>query len=206
LNKTQYELIKLTLNQIIAKDFDVNYTSEQEDEKQLVIAQQDSLEFDQIRRIRGYDTTRIKEMILVEAKKNPKKDKELRQLINDGFLYNGIHYVRFGKSSSQGKDGITAFVDENIYDELFIISQLDIEVKKCVVSKYEAQRCLPFSTCTLIDGDIPYIVVIDEYTDLYIENYMSSKGKNYNKTSYNREWEDYANYYHYEDWRRNYDI
>jgi hypothetical protein len=163
LNKTQYELIKLTLNQIIAKDFDVNYTSEQEDEKQLVIAQQDSLEFDQIRRIRGYDTTRIKEMILVEAKKNPKKDKELRQLINDGFLYNGIHYVRFGKSSSQGKDGITAFVDENIYDELFIISQLDIEVKKCVVSKYEAQRCLPFSTCTLIDGDIPYIVVIDEY-------------------------------------------
>jgi hypothetical protein len=46
----------------------------------------------------------------------------------------------------------------------------------------------------------------DEYTDLYIENYMSSKGKNYNKTSYNREWEDYANYYHYEDWRRNYDI
>jgi hypothetical protein len=166
LNKTQYQLIKLTLKQIINQDFDVKYTLEQEIENQLIIEQQNSLLFDQIRRIRGYETERINEIILVEAKKDPKKTELLARLINDGFYYNDVHYIRFGKSQSQGKDGITAFIDKNIYDELFIITQLDIQVKECVVPKYEGQRCLPFSTCTLIEDKIPYIVIVDEYTKI----------------------------------------
>ena len=46
--------------------------------------------------------------MLVVAKKNPKQEESLRKILNDGFTYNGIHYSRFGKSASQGKDGITA--------------------------------------------------------------------------------------------------
>lgn len=119
--------------------------------------------FDQIERLRGKFTSHINEIILVVAKKNPKQEEYLRHILNDGFTYNGIHYSRFGKSASQGKDGITAFVCDEIFDELYMITQMDIKVEECVISKYEAQRCLPFSSCTLIHDYMPNIVIIDEY-------------------------------------------
>lgn len=101
--------------------------------------------------------------MLVVAKKNPKQEKDLRYILDKGFTYNGIHYSRFGKSASQGKDGITAFVCDDIFDELYMITQMDIEIDECVISKYEAQRCLPFSSCTLIHDYMPNIVIIGEY-------------------------------------------
>lgn len=101
--------------------------------------------------------------MLVVAKKNPKQEESLRRILNDGFTYNGIHYSRFGKSASQGKDGITAFVCDEIFDELYLITQMDIKIDECVISKYEAQRCLPFSSCTLIKNYMPNIVIIGEY-------------------------------------------
>ena len=87
----------------------------------------------------------------------------MRYILDKGFTYNGIHYTRFGKSASQGKDGITAFVCDSIFDELYMITQMDIEIEECVISKYEAQRCLPFSSCTLIKDYMPNIVIIGEY-------------------------------------------
>lgn len=102
-------------------------------------------------------------MILVVAKKNPRQEKELRHILNNGFLYNGVHYSRFGKSASQAKEGITAFVCDAVFDELYQITQMDLPVKECVISKYESQRCLLFSSCTLISGYMPNIVIIGEY-------------------------------------------
>ncbi len=97
------------------------------------------------------------------AKKNSKQEEYLRHILDVGFTYNGIHYQRFGKSASQGKDGITAFVCDDIFDELYMITQMDIEIDECVISKYEAQRCLPFSSCTLIKDYMPRIIIIGEY-------------------------------------------
>lgn len=105
----------------------------------------------------------MSEIILVVAKKNPKQEKDLRYILDKGFTYNGIHYTRFGKSASQGKDGITAFVCDSIFNELYMITQMDIKIDECVISKYEAQRCLPFSSCTLIKDYMPNIVIIGEY-------------------------------------------
>lgn len=102
-------------------------------------------------------------MILVVAKKNPKQEKHLRYILEKGFTYNDVHYSRFGKSASQGKEGITAFVCDSIFDELYMITQMDIEINECVISKYEAQRCLAFSSCTLIRNYMPNIVIIGEY-------------------------------------------
>ena len=87
----------------------------------------------------------------------------MRHILDKGFTYNGVHYSRFGKSASQGKDGITAFVCDSIFDELYMITQMDVEIEECVISKYEAQRCLPFSSCTLIKDYMPNIVIIGEY-------------------------------------------
>ena len=44
-----------------------------------------------------------------------------------------------------------------------MITQMDIKIDECVISKYEAQICLPFSSCTLIKGFMPNIVIIGEY-------------------------------------------
>jgi len=164
INNTLYQLIKIPIKEIIKQQYDVHFTKEEEIKKEFIIEQLDSLLFDQIRQIRRKDSIRINELILVEAKKNPKIKDATEYLLTNGFNYNDVHYARFGKSSAQGKNGITVFIDDRIYDEMMNRTQLDIPIDKCVVSKYENQRCLPFSTCTLVDGKLPYIVIVDEYT------------------------------------------
>lgn len=159
----QYSLVRITMSDIVRNDYCINIDHREEVKRNYIIEQGDSLLLDQVQRLRGYYTRHIRELILVEARRNPKKEEQLRKLLADGFDYNGQHYVRFGKSSSQAKSGITVFVDARYYDELMKITMLDMEIDECVISKYESQRCLVFSTCKLIEGKIPYIVVVDEY-------------------------------------------
>ena len=159
----QYTLVKIPIKEIIAQDYDVKIDRETEIDNEYLIAQGDSLLFNQIERLRGEFSSHINEIILVEAKKNPKTEEKLRYILDNGFTYNGTHYSRFGKSASQGKEGITAFICDEIFDELYMITQMDIPIDECVISKYEAQRCLPFSSCTLIHDYMPNIVIIGEY-------------------------------------------
>lgn len=163
MHSAQYTLVKLPLRELILRNFDVHMNKAEELEQEYRITQESSLLFDQIERLRGTYSSHITEVILVVAKKNPKQEQELRHLLLHGFHYNGIHYSRFGKSASQGKEGITAFVCDDIFDELYMITQLDIPVDTCVISKYEAQRCLSFSSCTLIHDYMPNIVIIGEF-------------------------------------------
>lgn len=160
---TQYTLIKIPIKELIEQNFDVHIDRDTEIDNEYLIAQGSSPLFDQIERLRGQFSSHINEIILVVAKKNKKQEKELRHLLTNGFLYNGTHYKRFGKSASQGKDGITAFICDRIFDELYTITQMDIKIDECVISKYEAQRCLPFSSCTLIQNYMPNIIIIGEY-------------------------------------------
>lgn len=155
---------------------------ETEIDSEYIIKQGDSPLFDQIEQLRGFHAQHISELILVVAKKNPKQEKDLKYILNNGFLYNGVHYTRFGKSASQGKAGITAFVCDEIFDKLYMITQMDIEIDECVISKYEAQRCLPFSSCTLIHDYMPNIVIIDEYEKILEHQfikYVVEKEKTY---------------------------
>ena len=160
---TQYTLVKIPIRELIQQKFNATVTRDKEISDEYLIAQGNSPLFDQIERLRGQFSSHISEIILVVAKKNPKQEKDLRYILDKGFTYNGIHYTRFGKSASQGKDGITAFVCDSIINELYMITQMDIEIDECVISKYEAQRCLPFSSCTLIRDYMPNIVIIGEY-------------------------------------------
>lgn len=160
---TQYTLIKLPLKELIRQNYNVNLNRTEEIDREYLIAQSNSLLFDQIERLRGKPSSHIDELILVVAKRNPKQEAALRHVLSDGFTYNGIHYSRFGKSASQAKDGITAFVCDCMFEELYRITQMDIAVSECVISKYESQRCLPFSSCTLIYDYMPNIVIIGEY-------------------------------------------
>ena len=121
---TQYTLVKIPIRELINQNFSVIVSREKEIKEEYLIAQGDSLLFDQIERLRGQFSSHINEIILVVAKKNPKQEKDLRHILDKGFTYNGTHYSRFGKSASQGKDGITAFVCDSIFDELYTITQI----------------------------------------------------------------------------------
>lgn len=166
-----YTLIKIPIKDLINNDFNMNITRDEEIDKEYLINQGDSLLLDQIERIRGRKSKHINEIIIIVAKKNPKQEEHLRYILNKGFTYNGIHYLRFGKSASQGKNGETVFICDEIFDELYKITQMDVEVDECVISKYEAQRCLPFSSCTLIHNYMPNIVIIGEYEKV-LENQL----------------------------------
>lgn len=169
---TQYTLIKIPLKELSDHHFDLSADRNTEIENGWLIAQGNSLFFDQVERLRGRPSSHISEVILVVAKKNPKAEKELRTLLTDGFIYNGIHFSRFGKSASQGKDGITAFVCDDMFQELYTISQMDLTIDNCVISKYEAQRCLLFSSCTLVENYVPHIVIIGEYQKTLYQQYI----------------------------------
>lgn len=166
IDKTQYYIPCLKVGDIIKSNYNLRLTVEQEHE--LCISTLISPLLYQIQRVSGKKTSRPKNVIQVEAPHNKKKHDEYRILFNEGFYYNGIKFLRFGKSASQSKDGITVFVSEDIYDELMMLSMLDIDVKdeNLCIPKYEAQRCLIFSTCTFLNMPIPKIVIIDSYSTL----------------------------------------
>ena len=166
-----YDILKINISHIINTDFDLHIPKE--DEYQYLIRQQNSPLFDQIKLIRGYDTDKINELIFVQARHNKKRKPQLEKLLRDGFKYNDIHYLRFGKSNSQAKDGITVFIDKDFYKEMMERSQLGIDIDKCVISKYESYRCLIFSACQLVTEEkLPNIVLVDEYTKILPDQYV----------------------------------
>lgn len=184
-----YDIIKITIQDIIKSDFNLEIKSE--DESQYIIRQQESPLFNQIELIRGYPTQKINELIYVEAKHNKKRKPLLEKLLREGFFYNHIHFVRFGKSASQAKDGITVFIDKDYYIELLERSQLGVSIDKCIISKYESYRCLIFSACQFVNHDkLPNIVLVDEfkkvlpnqYVRYAVEKDVEYKDKNTNET------------------------
>jgi hypothetical protein len=167
-----YDVLKITIQDIIKSNYQLELKPDEE--LQYMIRQQDTPLFQQIELIRGYPAKnkRIYELIFVEAKHNKKRLDELKKILKDGFKYNNKDYVRFGKSSSQAKDGITVFIEKSIHSDMMDRSQLGVKVDKCVVSKYESYRCLIFSSCQFVKEELPYIVLIDEYQKVIPDQYV----------------------------------
>lgn len=170
LSVKMYDILKININDLPKPSFDLQMSSKTEFRH--LIRQQNTPLFEQIKKLRGYETKKIEELIFLEAKHNKKKISYLKTVLKDGFMYNGRHYKRFGKSASQAKDGVTVFIASDYYDEVMESSQLGIEVDKCVVSKYESYRCLILSACQMVDGKIPNIVMVDEFTKVIPDQYV----------------------------------
>ena len=83
MEQKQYTLVKLPIKEIISQNFDVKMNRETEMENEYLVAQSDSLLFDQIERLRGRTSTHISEVILVVAKKNPNQENELKYLLEN---------------------------------------------------------------------------------------------------------------------------
>lgn len=159
-----YSLLKIKIQDIIKSDYYLSIDDELK--KKLQIKLPESLLFQQLNIVRGHDSKIINEFIFVEAKRNKDREEKLIKLLRDGFACNNKKYIRFGKSPSQGKDGITTFIQEEYYEELTKRSKLGLDIEKCVISKYESYRSLIFSSCHILKEDLPNIVIVDEYEKL----------------------------------------
>jgi len=94
----------------------------------------------------------------------------LKQVLSEGFIYKGKTYKRFGKSSSMARNSSIAFISEDIYDKLFDITTMGIDLSKpMVLSKFEAYRGLLFSSSIAVQKELPYIVLIEDF-EKYIPN------------------------------------
>lgn len=179
MSKTKlHDILKIKLADIIRGNYNIEVGTEMLELYK--IRQQNSPLFEQITLVRGYEAKYIREIIFVESKNKSKND-ELSKTIREGFICNGTKYVRFGKSASMAKNGITAFIDDNFYAELFERSQLGVHIDKCVISKYEAYRNLIFSSCTMVDAKIPKIIIVGDFDTIipnqYVRYVEESKGK-----------------------------
>lgn len=166
----QFEVMKINIREFIKKDDDGNkyispLTLNKEEKNKFRIKQNMTFVFYQLSKVREFKTTRVDEIIFLEAKHNKKQLELQEECFNNGIVVNGELYLRFGKSNSQAKDGITVFMREDFYDSMNEISNLDLDIedKEIVISKYESYRNLIFSSCTIIDKKMPYIVVVDEF-------------------------------------------
>lgn len=168
----QYEILNITLKDIVNNDYNIEWDIDKEN--QYVVTTGSSLLFDQIEILRGFFQTRILETIWVTARHNKKKEKELEECLSNGFYYNGKKYLRYGKTQSKAKQGVTEFISEDIFEEIYLISQMEIslEYEKIVLPKYEAMRGLLGSTCSLVSGKIPKIILIDEYKKILKDQYI----------------------------------
>lgn len=157
-----YSLLKIKIKDIISSEFKIEKFNE-DDLKKFTVRLPNSPLFDQLKIVRGKDNQEISEIIFVEAKRNLKQQEDLTKLLREGFEYDKRKYIRFGKSPSQGKDGVTTFIQKEFFEELTERSKLGLNIDSCVISKYESYRSLIFSSCTLVDNKIPNIVIVDEY-------------------------------------------
>ena len=87
MNQAMYTLVKLPLRELIRHDFDLQLTEEEEINREYLVAQGDSLLFDQIERLRGYPSERIQEVILVTARKNPNQETALRTVLRLSLIH-----------------------------------------------------------------------------------------------------------------------
>ncbi|OMD67471.1 hypothetical protein BSK50_30235 [Paenibacillus odorifer] len=171
-----YNVLRIKIKRIIEDDYNVTMdigSFDKEEKKEHIVKQQHMTMFQQIELINQIKTLDIDDLIIVQAKRSKSQEAKLKKLIKKGFTFNGLKYVRFGKSSSQAKDGITIFIKESIFDQALERTQLGVPIDTCIVSKYEAYRNLVFTACTpVIEDKLPYIVIVDEYEKILPDQHV----------------------------------
>jgi hypothetical protein len=157
-----YTIRKFTLHQIINNNRYLTIPFNQQ--KMYEIKQSDNMLFRQIRLITNTNSRFMKYIIFVDCKGWRSKEKELRELLQNGFYLNGIHFIATEKSASMSRNSVIGFVDASIYEELNKRITMDINLDKTVLAKYLAYRGLFFSGCFCIENWYPNIVVVDDFS------------------------------------------
>ena len=156
-----YRVNKLPFKYIVQHNFDVEI--EQEGNCAFTVKQQDNGYFRQIRRITGDTTGMYNPYILFVDCNGCKKHTEgLRELVLNGFRFNGRRYVYGERSASMTRQGILSFVDERLAPQLEEIVCCGLGIKETVLAKWYAYRGLMMSSCHNLEGWRPKIIVVPD--------------------------------------------
>lgn len=159
-----YSIRKLRLTYIIENNNNINISYKEQ--KLFEVKQSDNMLFRQVRLITGDKNDYNKYIVFVDCTGWKSKEKELREILTNGFKLNGITYVPTEKSASMSRNAVIGFVDKSIEEELNKRITMDMEIKKTVLAKLMGYRGLFFSGCFCLENWYPNIVVVDDYSKI----------------------------------------
>lgn len=159
-----YTVRKFTLKDIIAHNFNMNFTDKNE-EKKYYILQQDNMLFRQIRLITNTPpTVKYNPYILfVDCNGWKTREEQLDIIITNGFIVSGKNFVVSERSSSMNRNSILSFIDADICKQLNTVISMDVNLRETVLSKWYSYRGLMLSSCHCIDNWLPKIIVVSDY-------------------------------------------
>ena len=153
-----YQVRKIPAINIIRSDFDLQIKNQD-----FTVNQQDNMLFRQLRIVLGKTGKYIPEIVFVDCNGARSKKDEIRKLVIDGFILNGVHFVMCERSASMTRNAILSFCDEAVSKELDSHISMDLDIKQTVLSKWTAYRGLMFSSCHCLEGWFPKTIVVDDY-------------------------------------------
>jgi hypothetical protein len=157
-----YIIKKVKLKVLIDSEF--NLTLNDKTEKLFLIKQADNMIFRQIRRLTKTNDKYNKYIVFVDCKGNHNNTIVIKKLLQEGFYINGIKFDFTERSASMSRNGIIGFIDATITSKMNEVIDMGLDIKDIVISKYTAYRGLMFSSCFFIEGELPKIIVIDDFT------------------------------------------
>jgi len=186
-----YRVNKLPLKYIINNDFNV----EVKDEKNnlFTVSQQDNMLFRQIRITTNDNNSKyIPWVIFVNCSGCKSNEEGMREIITEGFFFNGRHYVISERSASMVRQSMLSFIDSRIAVEIEERVSMELNVGETVLSKWYAYRGLLLSSCHCLEGWRPKAIVVpDRYAvikEQRIKYVVDTETEFIDKEGNNRTW------------------
>ena len=118
--------------------------------------------------------------------KNPRTVKTTAQvreyLYEHGFVCDGVHYIRWKRSSGSSRVGKCLFIDEKLYRRMHKWEMCGLKVKEgdeVDLAALESYISLPSSSIIdVIDIDPRHILVIDDYVSIFKDDVVSVEEEN----------------------------
>lgn len=115
---------------------------------------------------------------LIKTPKTIKSTAELRRILyNDGFVCNGIRYVRWKRSSGSSRVGKCLFIDEKLYARMHKWEMCGLKVadgEEVDLAALESYISLPSSSIIdILEINPENILIIDDYESKFYDRVMS---------------------------------
>lgn len=153
-----YGVRKIPAVEIIRGNFDISIN-----DSDYMVSQQDNMLFRLLRSITGENKKFVSQIIFVNCNGARSKKEEIKKMVIDGFIVNGVHFVMSERSASMTRNAILGFVDESVSKPLDEKITMDMKIDKTVLSKLCAYRGLMFSSCHCLDRWRPKTIVVKDY-------------------------------------------
>ena len=153
-----YKVRKLPASVIINSGYDARI-----DNAEYTVSQGDNMMFRLLRNITGRTGIFVPYIVFVDCNGSKSKKEEIKHMVVDGFMLNGVKFVMSERSASMTRNAILGFIDASVAEEVDRHITMDLEMKKTVLSKWCAYRGLMFSSCHCLDGWYPKTIVVPDY-------------------------------------------